>query len=267
MPMLLWVVSLIVLTACSEVDDTDGAQEVRLAAREAYVAEREARRQAALVPLKAIEQEARAVWETFPEDQRVVLDERFELLGDRAMDGLDLATLELFRAILEARQSVLEAERSVLEAELEWIEQELRTEWIFERKTDDFTDEDLSYIFRVSQQDEDAIEAVLGINCGSIGSSGVFYSIGEPMTGDSDSRVRVRYRIDRNNHIDYHYWNLDQDGTKATMPHDGVDVFLAEAIGGQELLLEIVDPVDDQTLRHEFSLAGLATVVERLSCR
>jgi len=132
---------------------------------------------------------------------------------------------------------------------------------------DPFDDEDRSVIatLELGADSDLADTAYLAWQCMSDGLN-VVYAFNKYFGGDSDERVRVRYRIDSQDPTDFESWGLMQDNDAAWIPMEWVSEFTRLARGGTRVAFRVIDPLDGETLTHEFSLVGLSDALTRLSC-
>ncbi|UCG85051.1 MAG: hypothetical protein JSW71_14045 [Gemmatimonadota bacterium] len=132
---------------------------------------------------------------------------------------------------------------------------------------DPFDDEDRSAVATVElDADPDLVDtAYLAWQCMSDGLN-VVYAFNRYFGGDSDDRVRVRYRIDSQPPSDFESWSLMQDNDAAWIPMEWVSGSTQRAQTGTKVVFRVTDPLDGETLTHEFSLIGLSEALTRLSC-
>lgn len=132
---------------------------------------------------------------------------------------------------------------------------------------DPFDDDDRSMIATIELDADEYLEdnAFLAWRCLSDGLN-VIYAFNSYMGGDEEDRVLVRYRIDRQEPSDFESWSLMQGNDAAWIPMQWVSLFTEQAMGASKVVFRVTDPLDGETLTHEFSLAGLGQALSRLSC-
>ena|SRR5690554_4964219 len=137
-------------------------------------------------------------------------------------------------------------------------------DFIYSAQSDPFTDEDRSFIFTPSTDSGDRTSA-LSWRCMDDGLN-VIYLHGKYLGGDSDDEVLVRYRIDSHDAYGPSYWGMMQGHEGTWMPMNEIAAFTRQARSGESVIFEVVDPLDGERLRDNFSLRGLAQGLSRLSC-
>ena len=127
---------------------------------------------------------------------------------------------------------------------------------------DEFTDEDRSTIMTA---DEDA-RGVLIWRCMADGLN-VLLNVGGFMGGDRDDDIQVRYRFDANEPSGYQYWRLFPGQNEiAYMRMNNVDSFTIEALASTALVMEAIDPLDNERRRYRMTVSGLKQALGKLSC-
>ena len=132
-------------------------------------------------------------------------------------------------------------------------------------KQDVFDDSDRSFVFTMPEDIANDRTAALTWRCLSDGLN-VVYMHGTYYSGDSDSEILVRYRIDQNPASEYQYWGLFSDNKSSYIPMNQVNSFTKEAINGSMIHIEAVDPADGERVRDSFKLNGLGEAIKLLSC-
>jgi len=132
---------------------------------------------------------------------------------------------------------------------------------------DPFDDHDRSMIATIELGADEYLDdnAFLAWRCLSDGLN-VIYAFNSYMGGDDEDRVLVRYRIDGQEATDFESWSLMQGNDAAWIPMQWVSQFTDQAVGASKVVFRVTDPLDGETLTHEFSLAGLGQALSRLSC-
>jgi hypothetical protein len=132
---------------------------------------------------------------------------------------------------------------------------------------DPFDDADRSVIVSLDlYADPDLTDAAhLSWRCMSDGLN-VVYSFNKYFGGDDNDQVEVRYRIDNQTATEFESWSLMQGNDAAWIPMRWVSNFTEKARGGTKVVFRVMDPLDGETLTHEFSLRGLSEALSRLSC-
>jgi hypothetical protein len=140
-------------------------------------------------------------------------------------------------------------------------------DFFYVTSADPFDDDDRSMIATIELDADEYLEdsAFLAWRCMSDGLN-VIYAFNSYMGGDSDDRVLVRYRIDRQDPTDFESWSLMQGNDAAWIPMRWVSQFTQQAMAASKVVFRVTDPLDGETLTHEFSLAGLRDALPRLSC-
>ncbi len=128
---------------------------------------------------------------------------------------------------------------------------------------DDFDDTDRSAIYTMGEDSDELL--ALYWKCMSDGLN-IVIEMGRFYAGDRDDEILVRYRFDRIPAHDFEYWPLLQASESAYMPMKNVKAFTTEALSAQSVMLEAVDPLDNESHRTRFELDGLAGALARLSC-
>lgn len=141
-------------------------------------------------------------------------------------------------------------------------------DFYYSEASDAFSDESRSGVFTMPMGSNS--EGVLIWKCMEDGLN-VLYGFGKYLGGDSDNEVLVRFRIDKRAPVERRYWKLtsgsdDVNGRYAFMPLEDVARFTSAALSGTKVAIEVVDPLDGEVLRHEFSLRGLTLALQRLEC-
>lgn len=86
------------------------------------------------------------------------------------------------------------------------------------------------------------------------------------LAGDRDDEVLVRYKIDDQPASESQSWSM-YNSSKATMvPMSEVREITERLKVANRLLIRVVDPADSEVLEDSFSLDGLTTALNRLSC-
>ena len=75
---------------------------------------------------------------------------------------------------------------------------------------------------------------------------------------------RVADRFDCRRHFEY--WRLLDSNETAYIRMNKVSAFTEAALASNEVLLEAVDPFDDETIRFRVSLNGLREALGKLTC-
>ncbi|GEN26438.1 hypothetical protein HVA01_00840 [Halovibrio variabilis] len=128
--------------------------------------------------------------------------------------------------------------------------------------TDDFTDKDTSTIITPNTGGE----GVLAWGCKPDGLN-VMIGVGGYMGGDSDDDIMVRYRFDQNQPSEFSYWRLFPGQNElAYMRINQVEEFTDEAMGANEVIMEAIDPLDEESRRFKMSMTGLTEAINKLSC-
>ncbi len=140
-------------------------------------------------------------------------------------------------------------------------------DFFYVSSTDPFDDADRSLIATIEIDAEEYVDdtAFLAWRCMSDGLN-VVYGFNSYMGGDEEDRVLVRYRIDDDQPTEFESWGLMQGNDAAWIPMHWVSQFTAQAMAANKVVFRVTDPLDGETLTHEFSLAGLSQAIGRLSC-
>lgn len=140
-------------------------------------------------------------------------------------------------------------------------------DFFFVASADPFEDDDRSMVATIEIGADEYVDdnAFLAWRCLSDGLN-VIYGFNSYMGGDDDDRVLVRYRIDSREATDFESWSMMQGNDAAWIPMHWVSQFTAQAMAGSKVVFRVTDPLDGETLTHEFSLAGLGQALTRLSC-
>lgn len=127
---------------------------------------------------------------------------------------------------------------------------------------DDFTDEDRSTI-ATADLDE---KGLLAWGCKSDGLN-VMIHVGSYMSGDRDDDIFVRYRFDQNPASEFSYWRLFPGQNEiAYIRMDKVDEFTDLAMTADEIIMEAVDPLDDESRRFRMGMTGFTEAINKLPC-
>lgn len=149
-------------------------------------------------------------------------------------------------------------------AEVQWV----AGDYWFGSSVDEFSDQSRDILFTVCREEKEwpYEKASLAWRCMEDGENVSVTFGGKYLGGDVDNEVLVRYRIDKREASRARYWKLSTNHRAMFMPMGDVAAFTYAAKTGAEIVLEIVDPCDSETLRRHFSLVGLSQGVARLSC-
>jgi len=107
-------------------------------------------------------------------------------------------------------------------------------------------------------------ESGLGWVCLDDGLNVVLY-LGGYFGGDDDHDIEVRYRFDGGAASETEYWRLFSDNESAFLALAGVPGFTASALDADSVTIRATDPYDGERLTVTFGLAGLDSLLQRLS--
>lgn len=149
--------------------------------------------------------------------------------------------------------------------------QERYGSFIYSENRDGFTDEDRSLIFTSSTETTSSIVGNegggLGIRCDGQDELDVLFLIGKFMVGDSDNDLLVRYRFDSKAPSEYFYAPLARSSNESFfIPEDRDDEVAREILRSQRALFEVIDPLDEETIRYTFQLDGATRTAQNLDC-
>lgn len=129
-----------------------------------------------------------------------------------------------------------------------------------------------SYIFTYAIESEGPgreVGPALAWSCDADGLN-VFHIFGRYLVGDADRAVRVRYAfgaaLDENGFVDFGRWTLSYNNRSAWIPLDAVRPFTEEAFAHETVVLQAIDPLDEEILSDRFELHGLADALAHLPC-
>ena len=131
----------------------------------------------------------------------------------------------------------------------------------FLEQLDDFTDEDRSLIYSYDEDNDNSLDW----RCMEDGLN-VVVDFDTYYGGDEDDDILVRYRFDDQPATEHEYWRLLTDKEAAYIRMNQVATFTRTALASGEVLMELVDPTDDETLRFRVSLNGLREALSQLPC-
>ena len=131
----------------------------------------------------------------------------------------------------------------------------------FQERVDEFTDEDRSLIYSYDENNDNSLDW----RCMEDGLN-VVVDFETYYTGDEDEDILVRYRFDDKPASDYDYWRLLNNNEAAYIRMNQVATFTRAALASGEVLMELVDPADDETLRFRIPLNGLGEALDQLPC-
>jgi hypothetical protein len=129
-----------------------------------------------------------------------------------------------------------------------------------QRRRDAFDDVDGSYIFNRGSNEK------LSIGWLCVGRNLQVVFLHSYLGGDRRDRIAVRHRLDQGAATDFELWRLEPSGMSTRMPRELVRDFTERALRATSLRVRIVDPLDNQHLDSEFSLAGLRDALSYLPC-
>ena len=134
-------------------------------------------------------------------------------------------------------------------------------DFVYQHDLDDFDDTDRSAILTVGDTEGSGLFwacSARGLTVILI--SGTFYG------GDVNDNIRVRYRFDRNTASGYEDWEQSSNNQGAILPTRMVPDFTVQAVSADSVLVQAVDPVDDERNQFRFGLDGLAEALNLLPC-
>ncbi len=131
----------------------------------------------------------------------------------------------------------------------------------FQENIDEFTDEDRSLIYSYDENDDKSLDW----RCMEDGLN-VVVDLDQHYAGDEDEDILVRYRFDDQPATEHDYWRLLNDKESAYIRMNQVAAFTRAALASGEVLMEAVDPADDETLSFRIPLNGLREALSRLPC-
>ncbi len=130
----------------------------------------------------------------------------------------------------------------------------------FTSSIDAFDEVDRSFFFQLGPK----ADLTIGWKCMSDGLNMIIMH--KYLAGDRDDEVLVRYKVDDQPASESEYWSL-YNNSKATMvPMSQVRSITERLKGANRLLIRVVDPADSEVLEDSFSLDGLSSALNRLSC-
>lgn len=132
-------------------------------------------------------------------------------------------------------------------------------DWAYITQADPITDADTSFIVTISSNSERMMTVRKmsdGIN--------VMYMLDRFFAGDSDSDIKVLYRIDSKPATDYSYWNLSQDNTAAFARMYNVRPIMRDFSSGSKVIFRAIDLLDGEIITDHFSLNGFTAAFNRL---
>ncbi|MEJ2240116.1 MAG: hypothetical protein P8X82_17635 [Gemmatimonadales bacterium] len=140
-------------------------------------------------------------------------------------------------------------------------------DFFYVTSADPFDDDDRSMVATIEIGADEYMDdnAFLAWRCLPDGLN-VIYGFNSYMGGDEEERVLVRYRFDRREATDFERWSMMQGNDAAWIPMHWVSQFTEQAKAGSKVVFRVTDPLDGETLTHEFNLAGLGQALTRLSC-
>jgi hypothetical protein len=130
----------------------------------------------------------------------------------------------------------------------------------FTSKVDAFDEVDRSFFFQLGPKQD----LTIGWKCMSDGLNMVIMH--KYLAGDRDDEVMVRYKIDDQPASESEYWSLYNSSRATMVPMSQVRKLTERLKVGSRLLIRVVDPADSDVLEDSFSLDGLTTALNRLSC-
>jgi hypothetical protein len=134
-------------------------------------------------------------------------------------------------------------------------------DFVFVSGLDDFDDTDRSLI---GTSGEDG--GVLTWRCMSDGLN-VVLDVETYYGGDDDDDIQVRYRFDRDEASGYEYWRLFPGQNEVSYQRmNQVPGFTLRAELADSVIVEAVDPLDDESNRFTFGLDGFSEALNLLSC-
>lgn len=129
-----------------------------------------------------------------------------------------------------------------------------------------------SYIFTYAIESEGPgreVEPALAWSCDEDGLN-VFHIFGRYLVGDDDRAVRVRYAFedapDEGGFVEYSHWTLTSNSRSAWMLLEAVRPFTEEALAHETVVLQVIDPSDEEALSDRFELQALADALAHLPC-
>ena len=131
----------------------------------------------------------------------------------------------------------------------------------FQERLDEFTDEDRSLIYSYDENNDNSLDW----RCMEDGLN-VVVDFETYYTGDEDEDILVRYRFDDKPASEHEYWRLLNNNEAAYIRMNQVTTFTRAALASGEVLMELVDPADDETLRFRIPLNGLREALDQLPC-
>jgi hypothetical protein len=134
-------------------------------------------------------------------------------------------------------------------------------DFIYRPALDDFDDTDRSLI---ATSGEDG--GLLAWRCLSDGLN-VVLDVETYYGGDDDDDIQVRYRFDQNEASGYEYWRLFPAQNEISYQRmNQVPGFTAQARLADSVVVEAVDPLDDESNRFTFELDGFSEALNLLPC-
>lgn len=136
-------------------------------------------------------------------------------------------------------------------------------DWALSVSVDPFDDSEQRFITSVPLNSNERDSVVLALACFRDGLNVVIYW-GRYFGGDSNDRVRVRYRFDDLPASSEQLWEMLDDSEAAWMPMNRVDEFVRTARNSRSVLIRVVDPLDNDTITSETRLNGLNQALDAL---
>jgi hypothetical protein len=105
---------------------------------------------------------------------------------------------------------------------------------------------------------------VLSWSCGPQGLLVMFY-FDRPMWATEDGKVPVRYRVDQGEPTEFEHWPLLPGNRGAAIQAEHMGIFTRGVMPGTSVQIQVSDQAES-TATYRFTLAGLRSGLERLSC-